>query len=325
MADCLNVYDYFADPAISVIEDGDRFQFLVSRLRRALDQKKPFEVYGGPLRITNVNGVPLLVDGYQRLKALKRCFPDPECAPDIAYTECDIGLESPDGLMEYIKSLAGSARRGEYILRCRSLHGLVMTGVSVSGLSCALSMTARQILTMVAVGGLDIEVHALIRDHGLDRDLAEALTTLVPAQIRAWARSLCRGESWAYSSIGIRNHYAAEQPLSRYVLFELSEYAGPAAPDASLDDCALVLQDTAQFWRLQNTAINDLARRLKRDGGNDVIVVREGQGRAWARQRHACNKRLYKYTASHSLKRRPLTTIYVYASGKTQLLQEPSS
>jgi len=167
------------------------------------------------------------------------------------------------------------------IEEARRFHDLVASGVSPRSLANAYGKTERFIAGRLALARLVPDLAQLVVDE--KRPLAWAQqAALADIGLQKTIANDISVHPAAWPDVAsIKRHLTAGAIPFSNALFDVSHYTGPIYDDLFADDNTRAFQDHAQFWDLQNAAIDRLAQSHRDAGWASVTVIRDAVFEDW--------------------------------------------
>lgn len=217
------------------------------------------------------DGNYLVIAGASRLEALKALAAEGKIYPEtysVSVETRDLDLNDADALMIALSENV-VRRQMDAIDECIAMANLAHKGKTENDIAVAFGYSKRLIRQRLALGRLVPEAQMLIREKIRDLDFARALTLAdASTQNKIVQDVRMNNASWKDGN-EIRRFLTQETIPSSHAIFQVKDYKGRIIHDMFDGD---KLTDRAEFWELQNKAIEELKSEIEKEGWESVEV-----------------------------------------------------
>jgi len=213
----------------------------------------------------------VVIAGLSRLTALQELAEAGEIdrKMEVAVEFRDIDPSDPAAL-ELALSENMVRRQMDAIDECIAMAELFKNGRTAEAIAATFGYKVRTVKERLALGRLIPEAQDIIRDGARDLDWARAMTLADVATQQKICNDIGLNPSAWRDGSEIRRFLTAETIPAEHALFDMSAYTGRIIHDMFDGD---KLADRAEFWELQNAAIDELKTKLEGDGWAGVHVT----------------------------------------------------
>lgn len=244
--------------------------------------------------------VPLLVrpngtpDTYEIIAGRRRYFAAKALAPSSGepiMLPCAIIEQGDDAAAVEASLLENVARLdADEVSQWETFARLIKEGRSAEDIAATFGIPDSVVRRVLALGNLVPRILALYRTGQLDAGTVRALTMATVQQQRAWLELFDSEQDHAPTGRNLKSWlFGGTSIPTSTALFDLAEYTAPIVADLFED--ASYFSDSAQFWELQNLAIERKAETYLNDGWRDVEVLNNGRWfERWAFEKRSKTK-----------------------------------
>ena len=162
------------------------------------------------------------------------------------------------------------------IMQWETFARLVKEGRSVENIAATFGLPKAAVRRVLALGNLLPRILNLYRTEKLDPGTIRSLTLATTAQQRAWLAIHDAENGYAPTGRALKAWlFGGDAIPTSSALFNLEGYTAPVVTDLFEDHS--YFSDSAQFWTLQNRAIEERKQAYLAEGWSEVVVLDGGR------------------------------------------------
>jgi ParB family chromosome partitioning protein len=186
-------------------------------------------------------------------------------------------MESGDDASALEASLIENVARldADEVTQWETFARLIKDGRTADQIAATFGLPEKAVARILALGNLLPRIRALYRAEQMDSGTVRQLTMATTAQQREWLALFDSPDSYAPTGRVLKDWlFGGSTILTSAALFDLSDYTAPIVTD--LFDERSYFSDSAEFWTLQNKAIEAKRESYQDAGWSDVVILPPG-------------------------------------------------